>query len=54
VELGAYVRGANPALDEALSLEPTLCAWLRQDAGGVPRAHAIAQLTRALQRKETP
>jgi flagellum-specific ATP synthase len=54
VELGAYVRGANPALDEALALEPALCAWLRQDGGGVPRAHAIAQLTRALQRKETP
>lgn len=44
VELGAYVPGANPALDAALALEGPLFAWLRQDAGGIPRAAAVAQL----------
>lgn len=44
VELGAYVRGSNPALDNALVLEAPLFAWLRQDAGGVPRVDALRQL----------
>jgi flagellum-specific ATP synthase len=44
VELGAYVRGSHPALDAALELEPQLFAWLRQDAGGVSRADAMARL----------
>lgn len=44
VELGAYVPGANTALDAALALEGPLFAWLRQDAGGIPRAAAVAQL----------
>nr|WP_236600001.1 FliI/YscN family ATPase [Ramlibacter alkalitolerans] len=44
VELGAYTKGAHPALDAALALEAPLFAWLRQDAGGVPRALALQQL----------
>jgi len=44
VELGAYVRGTNAALDAALDVEGPLCAWLRQDAGGVPRADGLSQL----------
>jgi flagellum-specific ATP synthase len=48
VELGAYVRGTNPALDAALALEPALCAWLRQDCGGVARADALTQLAQVL------
>lgn len=53
VELGAYVRGANPALDTALGLEPALSAWLRQDGGGVPRAQAVAELAQVLHGKGT-
>lgn len=53
VDLGAYVRGSNPSLDAALAAEASLSAWLRQDAGGVPRADAVAQLQRALAKGET-
>jgi flagellum-specific ATP synthase len=48
VELGAYVRGSNAALDAALALEPALYAWLRQDRVGVRRAEALQQLQRVL------
>lgn len=44
VDLGAYARGANPALDRALALEASLFAWLRQDNGGAARAEALQQL----------
>lgn len=44
VELGAYTRGANPALDAALAIEAPLFAWLRQDAGGADRADALQRL----------
>lgn len=53
VELGAHVPGANTALDAALALEPALCAWLRQDSGGVARAEALAQLAHILGGKES-
>lgn len=46
VELGAYVHGTNAALDAALTIEAPLFAWLRQDAGGIPRGEAIASLHR--------
>lgn len=49
VELGAYVRGSNSALDTALALEAPLFAWLRQDDGGASRAEAVRQLMRILQ-----
>jgi flagellum-specific ATP synthase len=48
VELGAYVRGANPALDAALGLEAGLSSWLRQDSGGCPRTDALGLLAAAL------
>lgn len=48
VELGAYVRGSNPALDAALALEAPLSAWLRQDAGGCARADSLRMLAAAL------
>ncbi len=48
VELGAYVRGSNPALDAALAQEAPLSAWLRQDAGGNPRAETLRLLAAAL------
>lgn len=44
VDIGAYQRGTNAALDEALALEPQLQGWLRQAAGGVARADALRQL----------
>lgn len=50
VELGAYVKGSNPALDAALAVEVALFAWLRQDAGGAPRAEALRALRESLQR----
>lgn len=44
VDIGAYERGSNADLDRALSIEPALQAWLRQSAGGAPRAEAIRSL----------
>lgn len=48
VDLGAYVRGANPALDAALTVESRLFEWLRQDVGGCSRPEALRQLEAAL------
>ena len=48
VELGAYVRGSNPALDAALAVEASLFAWMRQDGGGQARAEALRLLRGAL------
>ena len=44
VDLGAYERGSNPVLDEALEVEPRLQLWMRQSTGGVERALAMQQL----------
>jgi flagellum-specific ATP synthase len=46
VEMGAYEPGSNPALDEALKVQPALLAWLAQSEGGVSRADSLAQLVR--------
>jgi flagellum-specific ATP synthase len=54
VELGAYTRGANPALDAALALEAPLFAWLRQDGERSSRAEALAQLRALLATRSTP
>jgi flagellum-specific ATP synthase len=48
VELGAYVKGANAALDAALAREAALSAWLRQDGAGVGRDEALRALSRVL------
>lgn len=48
VDIGAYEKGSNAALDVALGLEPPLRAWLRQSAGGERRAQALAQLGQIL------
>lgn len=50
VELGAYAKGSNPALDAALAVEVPLFAWLRQDAGGARRADALGELAQILAR----
>lgn len=44
VDIGAYEKGANAALDEALKLESNLQAWLRQRDGGVTRSEALNKL----------
>jgi flagellum-specific ATP synthase len=54
VELGAYVKGTNPALDAALAVEAPLFSWLRQEAGGVARAEAIRQLAQVLANRSKP
>ena len=48
VDIGAYEKGANPALDRALELAPALKQWLSQDQGGVDRALAMKELSLAL------
>jgi flagellum-specific ATP synthase len=54
VDIGAYQRGTNPALDEALGREAALQAWSRQAEGGVPRSEALRSLATALGRKPAP
>jgi flagellum-specific ATP synthase len=54
VDIGAYQRGGNPALDEALEREPALRAWLRQAEGGVTRAQALQGLREALAGRQQP
>ncbi|KQV92871.1 FliI/YscN family ATPase [Rhizobacter sp. Root1221] len=44
VDIGAYVRGTNAALDRAIDLEPQLLAFLKQSSGGVARHLAVQQL----------
>lgn len=49
VDIGAYVAGNNPALDQALSLEPALRSFLEQSDGGMPREDALQQLATVLE-----
>jgi hypothetical protein len=44
VDIGAYEKGSNPVLDQALAVEPQLQLWLRQADGGVSRADAMQKL----------
>jgi flagellum-specific ATP synthase len=48
VDLGAYAKGTNAALDAALAREAALSAWLRQDGAGVGREEALRALSRVL------
>lgn len=50
IDIGAYEKGTNPELDRAITLEPGLMAWLRQDKGGVAHAEAIQGLHELLAR----
>ena len=45
VDLGAYVKGAQPDLDAALALEAGVSAWLRQDGDASPRSEALRRLS---------
>jgi len=49
VEIGAYERGSNPALDTALDREPALLSWLSQTEGGVALADANEALRQIVQ-----
>jgi flagellum-specific ATP synthase len=49
VDIGAYVEGSNPALDQALAIEDELFAFLRQSDSGIARDAAINELARILQ-----
>lgn len=44
VDIGAYARGSNCALDDALVIEPRLQAFLRQSQGGTARSAALQAL----------
>jgi len=48
IDIGAYERGSNPELDEALRVEAALNAFLQQSAGGVARQQGLDQLATAL------
>jgi len=44
VDIGAYEKGSNSALDEALLVEVALQNWLRQKDGGMPRDQSLRAL----------
>lgn len=49
IDMGAYQVGGNPALDQALALQPALERFLRQGSDGVNRAQALQQLSAILE-----
>ncbi len=49
IDVGAYVPGSNPQLDEAIALRPALLEFLRQDSGEqIDLARSLAELARVL------
>ncbi len=53
VQIGAYVHGSDPALDEAIRLHEPMQAFLRQDMyEGVTLADSVRALAETLQREE--
>lgn len=48
IDIGAYERGSNPELDDALRIEAALNAFLQQSEGGVARRQGLEQLAVAL------
>jgi flagellum-specific ATP synthase len=48
VDIGAYEKGMNPELDQALLLAPGLKQWLGQAEGGISRSQAMGELRRLL------
>jgi len=49
VEIGAYERGSNPELDQALAQDAALQRFLRQSEGGERREAALQQLGQVLE-----
>jgi flagellum-specific ATP synthase len=55
IQLGAYVAGANPALDASIRLRSELLEFLRQDhQSTAPQAETMRQLAELAQRLEAP
>jgi FliI/YscN family ATPase len=49
VEVGAYRKGADPRVDQAIAVRPRLLEFVRQDMGQViSRAEALKQLTQII------
>lgn len=48
VDIGAYEKGMNPELDQALLLAPGLKQWLSQAEGGISRSQAMGELRKLL------
>jgi flagellum-specific ATP synthase len=49
INLGAYVAGSNPRLDEAIALQPAIMAFLRQGVGEpAPYEETVALLQRTV------
>ncbi len=44
VDIGAYERGTNPQLDQALHRQPRLLDWMRQTEGGAGAAAGFGAL----------
>jgi flagellum-specific ATP synthase len=49
VDIGAYEKGGNPQLDQALAYQPRLREWLCQQEGGVAASQSLAALAEILQ-----
>lgn len=50
IEVGAYAKGSNPLVDEAIALRPKIQTFLRQERNsGVPYAVTLASLQETLQ-----
>ncbi len=55
IQLGAYVAGANPALDASIRLRTELLEFLRQDQqSNAPPAETMRQLAELAKRLEAP
>jgi len=50
VDMGAYEKGSNPALDYALSIDQSMKEFLMQSDGGTARSEAIYQLMTLLRK----
>ena len=48
VDIGAYEKGSNPELDQALAKDAAFRNWMTQREGGVDRASAMQQLQACL------
>jgi len=48
VDIGAYERGSNAALDQALEVQTALNNWLSQSTGGEARSAALQQLAQII------
>jgi flagellum-specific ATP synthase len=53
VQIGAYVHGSDPALDEAIHLHEPMAAFLQQDMQvAAPLDDSVQQMAATLEREE--